>query len=112
MVWTPTVVELQTSGQLLWVERWNAIVSVDPTDGSKLVFTKLAYDMNGDGAVTISDARLWTEWLLTLPGDYMVIAIMKWAPSVAHFFELGPHFLGSWLLSLAVAGIAWFTLAR
>lgn len=45
-------------------------------------------DMNGDGAVTISDVWLWFKWLYFYPGDGFLFATEKWAPKLAQFFEL------------------------
>jgi hypothetical protein len=73
-------------------------------------------DMNGDGAVTISDVWLWFKWLYFYPGDGLLYAVMSGAPKIAYFFELssvsyGGGFSGvvsffAWLIVLGVLGAA------
>ncbi len=48
-------------------------------------------DMNQSGAVTISDFRLWGNWLLFYPGDLALFSLMIYAPDVAAFLELTPN---------------------
>ena len=48
---------------------------------------KLVWDMNRDGAFTVSDIGQWIEWLFFIPGVLIVSGASK-APSIAQFFEL------------------------
>lgn len=81
---------MSSIGQMLCDARWEA----------------LKQDMNGDGAFTIGDVWGWAGWILFLPGDGAVIALMKYAPGVAQFLELSPAFLGGWV-SGALSTIVW-----
>ena len=45
-------------------------------------------DMNGDGAITISDVWLWVKWLFFYPGDLLLAGLMAGFPDVARFFEI------------------------
>jgi hypothetical protein len=47
-----------------------------------------SWDMNGDGAVTISDVFQWFDFALHLPAKIGIGFIDK-MPSVARFFEVG-----------------------
>ena len=96
---TATAEELQRLGEEWWVARLQALLKPDQATAHLL-----AFDMNADGIVTISDAVLWLQWLFWLPGDYAVIALMRWAPKAALFFEVSPGDLAAWpstLVSLA-----------
>lgn len=85
---------IQAVGELLWHARWNA----------------LQYDMNSDGAFTISDIVDWIWWALAMPGDLSLITSMIWAPGIAQFFEISPSLLGGWL-STAISIVTWFVVA-
>lgn len=82
--------QLRSAGEALWATRWE----------------NLTYMETVDGAVSISDVTLWIKWLFWLPGDYVVIALMTWAPSVAVFLEAGPGSLTGWLSS-TLSAFAW-----
>jgi hypothetical protein len=77
--------------------------------GNPPAASQRALDMNADGTVTISDAYLWLQWLFWLPGDYSIIALMKWAPAAALFMELSPASLASGT-STALSIAFWFIL--
>jgi hypothetical protein len=44
-------------------------------------------DMNGDGAVTITDAWLWVKWFFWLPGNFL-LEILGRLPKFAAFFDI------------------------
>ena len=49
-------------------------------------------DMNGDGAVTVSDIWLWLKWLWFYPGDWI---LLQFGPTkIGKFFELSPQDYG------------------
>ena len=69
-----------------------------------------AADMNGDGAVTVSDLWLWAKWLYFYPGDLFFYGLMSGPKALASFFELSPANYGgivSGALSLFVWLIVW-----
>jgi len=54
-------------------------------------------DMNGDGAVTISDVWLWVKWLYFYPGDGVLHLLATNLPSVAKFFEVSTDSYGGYI---------------
>lgn len=56
---------------------------------------RFVVDMNGDGAVTISDVWLWVKWLYIYPGDGVLHLLATNLPSVAKFFEVSSASYGS-----------------
>jgi hypothetical protein len=66
-------------------------------------------DMNGDGVVTISDFWLWAKWVFYAPGDFMLLALMLKAPSVAGFLEITTAMLYGWW-SFALSLWVWYVL--
>jgi hypothetical protein len=108
MTYTHTPQLLKVMGEELWGLRWKALISPD----LQLRVQPLALDMNQDGWITISDTQLWGWWLYSMPGDYAVIAAMKWAPRAVHFLETGPELMGgviSSLISIFAWLIVWLT---
>lgn len=97
---------LQHVGGYYWDLRWHALIYRDPVSPSDMIVHKLAWDMNADGAATISDVWLWVQWFYLLPGDYLVIGVMKFLPAVAQFLEIGPDSLAGWGAGI-VSGIFW-----
>ena len=61
-------------------------------------------DMNADGVVTISDAWIWLKWVFMAPGDFALLAAMKWVKPLAHFLEITPASLFGWWSAL----LSWF----
>lgn len=63
-------------------------------------------DMNGDGAITISDVWLWIKWLYFYPGDGLHYALMHGLPKLAEFFEVSSASYGGGF-SGVVSFFAW-----
>ena len=82
--------QLISAADLAWSARW-----------------KIAWDMNGDGVVTISDAWLWLKWVFFAPGDFLLLLLMKHGTAIALFLEIYPGSLYGWLSGLISAAI-WF----
>jgi hypothetical protein len=55
------VQQLRIAAEFAWNIRW-----------------KIAWDMNGDGMVTISDVWLWLKWIFFAPGDLLLLLLMKY----------------------------------
>jgi hypothetical protein len=64
-------------------------------------------DMNGDGAVTISDVGLWLKWVFFAPGDALLLAFMQGLPGAALFLELNPRSVSGLLSGIISAGV-WY----
>jgi hypothetical protein len=61
-------------------------------------------DMNGDGAVTITDVGLWLKWFFFYPGDLIVAGLI--GTPVGNFLELRPSdFGGGWSFTLSL--VSW-----
>jgi hypothetical protein len=61
---------------------------------------RIAEDMNGDGALTVSDVLAWCQWVFFAPGDYLLLVTMSnWTP-VAAFFEMDHSMLSGWASGL------------
>lgn len=65
-----------------------------------------AWDMNRDGAVTISDVWLWTQWIFFLPGDGLITLMVHATPSIANFFEVSYSSFGG-AGSGVISGVIW-----
>jgi len=61
-------------------------------------------DMNGDGAVTMSDAPLWAQWVFFVPGDAVIAQFGT--TSFGRFLELTPASFGS-LTSAGISAVLW-----
>src|SRR4051812_49330686 len=85
-----TAQELKFSADVEWAIRWN-----------------FAWDMNGDGQITITDFGLIFKWLFYAPGDWLVLIMMSSFSDVAAFFEISLLHLQSWF-SLTVSAIVWY----
>lgn len=109
MAYRYTAEELQVVGDYLLSSRWKGLIYFNADPDPKWQFIELAKDMNGDGAITISDVGLWAKWVFGLAGDYVLILMMKWIPALAHFLEIGPALLGGWL-SGTISALAWVIL--
>jgi hypothetical protein len=110
LAYSHTPEELQAVGDFLLTSRWKGLVYFNADPDPKWQFIERAMDMNGDGAVTVSDVGLWAKWMFGLPGDYVLILVMRQFSTVAHFLEVGPALLGgllSWGIS-ALAGVMLF----
>ena len=58
---------------------------------------KIVFDLNGDGAFTISDVWEWVKWIYFAPGDYLIIQLLNTEvghTEVGRFFELSPAYIG------------------
>ena len=66
-------------------------------------------DMNGSGAVTISDVWLWFKWLFFYPGDFVISLIIEHAPGFARFFEMSYKSSYSGALSGMLSALFWVT---
>lgn len=65
--------------------------------------TKGVGDVNQDGIFTVSDFLLWAQWYILIPGDFLLISIMKYAPAIAVFLELDVTSISgiaSWIISI------------
>jgi hypothetical protein len=69
--------------------------------------TFLVADANGDGHVTLADARLWIEHLFFLPGDWAVWALIRYARPLAAEFGIGAPVYGG-LLAGTISAAFWF----
>src|SRR5690606_8830220 len=67
---------------------------------------RLGADANGDTRVTIADAPAWLIALFFFPGDAALYAMMRYAPSLASFLEVGSQDYGG-LLSGFISVCAW-----
>ena len=60
-------------------------------------------DMNGDGAITISDVELWVRWLFFIPGDTVIWATID--TPLGRFFEVSmSSYGGGWSAIFSVIG--------
>lgn len=57
-------------------------------DGTWHARWQLEFDMNHDGAITISDVWAWLMWLYFAPGDFIILGTVKYFPALAKFFEI------------------------
>ncbi len=71
--------------------------------------SRFAWDMTGDGAITISDVGQWVHWGFFLPGDLVIWALMLLEP-IGHFLELSPAWYGGWVSGIFSAS-CWLTVA-
>jgi hypothetical protein len=85
-----TAQQLRIAADLAWDARW-----------------KFASDMNGDGAVTFSDASLWLKWVFFAPGDLLLLLLLKFGTVAAVFLQVSPTDLSGWISGLVSAAI-WF----
>ena len=67
----------------------------------------LVADANGDGHVTLADARLWIEHLFFLPGDWAVWAFVRYARPLAVELGIGTPVYGG-LLAGTISVVSWF----
>ena len=77
------------NSDLLWQKRWTFVA-----------------DMNRDGVVTISDVGLWIKWMFFAPGDWCILMLMNYAPSVSMFFELSQSSIYG-TASAIISAITW-----
>jgi hypothetical protein len=75
-------------------------------DTASVPWRALAWDANGDGQLTISDAAVWLREIFFLPGDTLLWALSNHAPGMARFFELSPVRYGG-LLSASASVVVW-----
>ena len=70
----------------------------------------ISADINGDGAVTISDVGAHLTQFFFLPGDAVIFALLSARPGTAEFFELG---VGSYRggLSGVLSVVFWLLIA-
>jgi hypothetical protein len=62
-------------------------------------------DMDFNGLVTISDTWLWFKWLFFYPGDFLILAIMKFG-DIQTFLELSASTFGNWFSGI-ISFIFW-----
>jgi hypothetical protein len=63
-------------------------------------------DINADGFYSISDMLEVIRLGLFIPGDTLLIALLKFAPGVARFFEFGLKDLHGWTSGI-VSAVVW-----
>ena|SRR5713101_7473981 len=80
--------QLKIADDLVWDIRWH-----------------IAWDMNGDGVVTISDAGLWLKWIFFAPGDLLLLLLMMYGTPAALFLEINPDSLSGFLSGLISASL-------
>ena len=85
--------QLRIAAEFAWNIRW-----------------KIAWDMNGDGVVTISDAWLWLKWIFFAPGDLLLLLLMSYGAPIALFLEINPASM-SGMLSGVISAIVWYIVA-
>lgn len=91
---TMTQEQLRAAADLAWNVRW-----------------QFRLDMNGDGAVTPSDAWLWLKWVVLAPGDGLLLLLMIYGTSVAHLLRLHPDSGLYGLLSGLISTALWLFMA-
>ena len=65
-----------------------------------------AWDMNGDGSVTLTDVWLLLGWVFHLPGDAVLALVLNNAPGFARFLELSVGQYGG-LLTGVISFAVW-----
>lgn len=55
----------------------------------------LDWDMNGDGAFTITDIGLWLQYAFFVPGDWIIWACLQYWPEMSQFLEIDTSVYGS-----------------
>ena len=73
-------------------------------------WSPLAFDLNDDGAFTLTDLRIWFAELYFMPGDWLLWFLAAKLPAVAGFLDLGAGDYGG-SVSGVVSACAWFLLA-
>ena len=76
-------------------------------DGESL-WVMLGADINGDGRFTAGDVGSWLLDILLMPGDALLYLLIKHAPAVAGFFELGIEDRGG-AFSVWASVLIWLT---
>jgi len=82
--------QLRIAADLAWNSRW-----------------QFAWDMNGDGLVTVADGWLWLKWIVLAPGDFLLLQLMMHAAPVASFLQLRPGNSLAAFLSALISAIVW-----
>jgi hypothetical protein len=86
--------ELRAAADFAWNTRW-----------------QIAWDMNGDGAVTGSDAWLWLKWIALAPGDFFLLLLGMYGTSVALLLQIRPGSNLYMLLSGIISTAVWLFMA-
>jgi hypothetical protein len=86
--------ELRAAADFVWNTRW-----------------QIAWDMNGDSAVTVSDAWLWLKWVGLAPGDFLLLLLGMYGTPVALLLQIRPGSNLYMLLSGIISVAAWLFLA-
>lgn len=73
---------------------------------AEAAWLSLSRDMNGDGQFTLTDVRLFLAELFFLPGDAILWLVLRYAPGLGRFLELGPDSYGG-LLSAMLSAAVW-----
>jgi hypothetical protein len=83
------------------------IRGVDPVEAWRMRWHFVA-DANGDGQITISDVGLWIGYFFFIPGDVLLLSIMRWLPGFAAFMEMTPKLIYGWWSGI-ISGFVWLT---
>lgn len=67
---------------------------------------RIGADANGDGRLSLTDAREWLVNILLLPGDVFVYLLVTYAPPVADFLELSANTSGG-VVSITASVLIW-----
>lgn len=86
--------QLRAAADLAWDTRW-----------------QIAYDMNGDGLVTASDAWLWLKWVVFAPGDFLLLLLMKYGTPITLALQIHPGRTLYGFLSGLISAIIWLLAA-
>jgi hypothetical protein len=82
--------ELRAAADFAWNIRW-----------------QIAWDMNGDGAVTVSDAWIWLKWIFCAPGDFLLLLFMMYGTAVALLLQIRPGSSLCSFLSVLISVTVW-----
>jgi hypothetical protein len=82
--------QLRLAADLAWNSRW-----------------QFAWDMNGDGLVTSTDAWLWLKWIALAPGDCLLLLLMMHGTPIASFLQLRPGSGLAGFLSALISAVVW-----
>lgn len=63
-------------------------------------------DITGDGQFTVADLPAWGMHVLGLPGDAALALLIRHAPGLAQFLELGTDDYGG-TVSIVISAVAW-----
>ena len=58
------------------------------------------WDVNRDGVFTVTDIGLWLQNVFFLPGDWLIWAMLRYAPELGRFLEVDARAYGSTVAAL------------